>query len=94
MAYPSIAPLPILPRSRRICEDLVENYFYRKKRICDNITVGIQIMAGLNNAVVWIISNSFFDFQLFQSPFQAFRERSKCANNKWYHRHPYVAQLA
>ena len=48
------------------------------------------IRANLNNDLVWmvsirpLISNSFY---------QSFRNRSKCANYNWYHRHPHVPQL-
>ena len=33
------------------------------------------------------------DFQLFQSPFRAFGDSSKCANYNWYYRHPNVPYL-
>ena len=38
--------------------------------------------------------DSFFDFNLFQTLFQAFGDRSKSANYFWYHRHPYILQLS
>ena len=35
-------------------------------------------------------SRFFLCFQFLQSPFQTFMDSSKCSNNNWYHRQPYV----
>ena len=38
------------------------------------------ILADLNNAVIWMVSDLSSDFQLFHAPFKVFRYCSKCAN--------------
>ena len=47
------------------------------------------ILAGLNNAVAFIIS-----IRPPISPYQAFVDRSKCANINWYHHHRNVPQIS
>ena len=35
----------------------------------------------------------WFDFQVIQTPYQAFGNRSKCTNYNWYHRHFHLPQF-
>ena len=49
----------------------------------------LSILADLTNAV--LVTSSSCDFQLFQSPFQTFREHS--TNYDWYHRYSHIQHI-
>ena len=43
----------------------------------------LSILVDLDNAVIWLVSFRSPKFQLFQSPFQALGDRSKCWSHNW-----------
>ena len=57
-----------------------------------NLMSLLNILADLNIDVLSMVS-VFPDFQLFESPFQAFGDSSKGTNNNWYYLRPYTSQI-